>query len=147
MNINDPNAFKNAGQTSQKGAEQKGSRPIPPSSPLGMGNARKAKNVYAYAVSHKEEVMTYFLLTLGLLLLLFFHNLLGGLIIGMVAGYFFASEIVYYIGNLGQVIRGREPLSYVILTALLLGLFIAAPGIFIGALIVAAFKQVIGGNA
>ena len=90
-------------------------------------------------------IATGVLLAIGLLFLLFFNNLLGGLIIGMVAGYYFASEIVYYIRSIGQIMGGQNQLHYVILTAILLGLFIAAPGIFIGALIVASFKQVFCG--
>jgi hypothetical protein len=72
--------------------------------------------------------------------------MLGGLLIGMVAGYYFSSEIIYYIRNIGQIIGGQDQLRYVVLTALLLGLFIAAPGIFIGAAIVATFKQVMFGS-
>jgi hypothetical protein len=106
---------------------------------------KKVDELYDYARSNKEQTITYILLALGLLFLLFFNNLLGGLIIGMVAGYYFAAEIVYYIRNIGQIIGGQDQLRYVVLTALLLGLFIAAPGIFIGAAIVAAFKQVMAG--
>lgn len=106
---------------------------------------KKVENFYDYATSNKEQTVTYILLVLGLLFLLFFNNLLGGLIIGMVAGYYFAAEIVYYIRNMGQIVGGHDHLRYVVLTALLLGLFIAAPGIFIGAAIVAAFKQVLAG--
>lgn len=107
-------------------------------------DSKKVDEIYHYAKSNKEQTVAYVLLALGLLILLFFDNLLGGLIIGMVAGYYFAEEIVYYIRNLGQIIGGQDQLRYVVLTALLLGLFIAAPGIFIGAAIVATFKQVFG---
>ena len=104
---------------------------------------RKGEDLFAYAKSNKEQTLAYVLLGLGLLFLLFFNNLLGGLIIGMVAGYYFDAEIVYYIRNIGQIIGGQDQLRYVVLTSILLGLFIAAPGIFIGALIVATFKQVL----
>jgi hypothetical protein len=90
-------------------------------------------------------MIVYILLALGLLILLFVNNLLGGLMIGMVSGYYFAEEIVYYVRNLGQIVKGQDHLRYVISAAVLLGLFIAAPGIFIGAIIVATFKQVMAG--
>ena len=98
--------------------------------------------IFSLAASHKEQTIIYLLLAAGLLILFFFNNLLGGLIIGGVTGFYFASEIICYLRNLGQIVRGNDQLRYVILTALLLGLFIEAPGIFIGALIVALFKQV-----
>jgi hypothetical protein len=100
---------------------------------------------YNYMASNREQTITYVLLILGLILILFANGLLGGLIIGMVAGYYFAPEIIYYIRNLGQIIGGRDQLRYIVLAALALGLFIAAPGIFIGAIIVATFKQVMAG--
>ena len=105
----------------------------------------KKKDFFTYATSNKEQSIAYILLILGLLLLLFFNTLLGGLIIGMVAGYFFSADIIYYLRNLNLVFGRQNHLRYVVLTALLLGLFIAAPGIFIGAIIVATFKQVMAG--
>lgn len=110
-----------------------------------MGGTNSTGNFYLYAASNKEQIITYIVLILGLLILLFVNNLLGGLMIGMVTGYYFSSEIIYYIRNLSQIAGGQKQLRYVVLTALLLGLFIAAPGIFIGAAIVAAFKQVMAG--
>ncbi|WP_068468563.1 hypothetical protein [Candidatus Protochlamydia phocaeensis] len=108
-------------------------------------DSKKFDDLYQYARNNKEHTITYILLILGLLLL-FFDNLLGGLILGMVAGYHFAYEIIYYLRNIGQVFTGQDQLRYVVLTGLLLGLFIAAPGIFVGAIIVAAFKQVMQGK-
>ena len=109
-------------------------------------DSNKVDDIYDYAKTNKEQTIAYILLVLGLLFLLFFNNMLGGLLIGMVAGYYFSSEIFYYIRNIGQIIGGQDQLRYVVLTALLLGLFIAAPGIFIGAAIVAIFKQVMFGS-
>jgi hypothetical protein len=123
-------------QTQEKGNKESGKR----------DDSNKVRDIYTLAASNKEQTIAYILLILGLLLLLFFNNLLGGLIIGMVAGYYFAPEIIHYIRNLNEVTKGQEdPIRYIVLAALLLGLFIAAPGIFIGALIVATFKQVMAG--
>lgn len=106
-------------------------------------DSKTTKDFFKYAQMNKDQTITYLLLILGLIFLLFFNNLLGGLIIGMVAGYYFAEDIVDYLRNLGKIIGGQEKIHYVVLTALLLGLFIAAPGIFIGAIVVAAFKQIL----
>lgn len=106
---------------------------------------KKIDELYSYATSNKEQTIAYILLALGLILLLIFNSLFGGLLIGMVAGYYFAPEIIHYIRNFGQIMGGEDHLRYVILTALLIGFFITSPGIFIGAIIVAIFKQVIQG--
>ena len=140
MNTNDPKSSKDPNHLSNNQPEKKAN------AQQNNGEFSKKKDeLFAYAKSNKEQTIAYILLVFGLLFLLFFNNLLGGLIIGMVAGYYFAAEIVYYIRNMGQILGGQNQLRYVILTALLLGLFIAAPGIFIGALIVASFKQVFYG--
>lgn len=97
------------------------------------------------AAYSKEQAIVYVLLLVGLILL-FFIPLLGSLIIGMVVGYYFASEIIYYLRNLDKLGAGREQrLRYIILATLVLAIFIAAPGFFIGAVVVAAFRQVLRG--
>lgn len=116
----------------------------------GESNADKAAgdqccNISSYVASNQEKLATYILLILGLLILLFVSNLFGGLIIGMVAGYYFASEIICYLRNLSQIVENPNQLRYIVLAGVLLGFFIAAPGIFIGAVVVAAFKQVLAG--
>lgn len=104
------------------------------------------EGILGYATNNKEQIATYALLVVGLIILVF-NNLIGGLIIGMVAGYYFSGEIVYFLQHLKNFFDGQDHLRYLSLTALLLGLFIAAPGIFIGAAIVAAFKQLFLGKS
>lgn len=99
---------------------------------------------YDFASSNKEQTIAIILLALGLLLLLLFDHLLGALMIGMVAGYYFAPEILYYLKNIGQIVSGHDQFRYIVLTAVLLSFFILAPGIFIGAIIVALFTQAMG---
>lgn len=110
------------------------------------GAFEEVKNTefFRYASTNKEQTLTYILLALGIILL-FADNLylLGGLLIGGIAGYHFAPEIIYYLKNMGQIFAGQNRLRYIVLTVLLLGLFIAAPGIFVGAAVVAAFTQVL----
>ena len=101
--------------------------------------------MYQYMTTHREQVIAYILSILGLLLMLFANRLLGGIIIGMVTGYYFAPEIIYYLRNLSQITGHLDQLRCIVLAALALGLFIAAPGIFIGAIAVASFKQVMSG--
>lgn len=105
----------------------------------------KESEAYHYAVSNKEQTVTYILLALGILLL-FFNPLFGEIIVGLVAGYHFAPQIVYYLRNLSQIFEGQDQLRYIVLTGTLIALFITAPGIFIGAVIAALFKQFIFSN-
>jgi hypothetical protein len=103
------------------------------------------EDLYHYAKSNKEQTITYILLVLGLLAMLLFDTLFGGLIIGMVAGYYFSHEIINYLRNFNQIFSEGNRLRSVVLAALLLAFFVAAPGVFIGAGIVALFKQVVQG--
>ncbi len=107
--------------------------------------SNRTDDFYHYVKSNKQQTITYILLALGLLSLLIFDPLFGGLVIGMVAGYYFASEIVHYFRNFNQIFSGNNRIRSVVLGALLLGFFIAAPGIFIGAAIVALFRHVVQG--
>src|SRR5262249_11880001 len=96
--------------------------------------------------TYREQLIVYLLLFIGLLLTFFGNILVGGLLIGMVAGYYFSGPIIYFVRNLNQIFKGQDQIHYLILAVLAIGLFLDAPGIFIGALVVAAFKHVISGN-
>lgn len=101
----------------------------------------KDSEFYNYASSNREQTVSYVLLALGIIFL-FINSFLGGLIVGAVAGYHFSKQIVYYLRNLNNIFEGHEQINYIILTGTLLALFIAAPGIFIGAVLVAIFKEI-----
>lgn len=107
-----------------------------------LRNARGANtsDYYDYSKHTKEQVITYSLLIIGFLLL-FVNTIIGGLLIGAVAGYYFTQDIVYYLRNITTILKGHDHLRYVTLTVLLIGLLLTSPGIFVGAAIVAAFKQ------
>lgn len=109
-------------------------------------NSKQVDDMYRYAVSNKEKTTTYILLVLGLLILLFINDVLGGLIIGLVAGYYFSNEIVAYIRGLPQFFEGQDQVRYAVLGALIIGLLIEAPGILIGAAVIAAFRYIINRN-
>ncbi|MDP1880567.1 MAG: hypothetical protein Q8K60_06480 [Parachlamydiaceae bacterium] len=100
-----------------------------------------ALNDYTNYTVH--QIITYILLVLGLILFIF-NNLIGGLIIGIVVGYYYSNDIIVYLRNFRYLTS--DHLRFVTLIFLLIALFIAAPGIFVGAAIVAAFRQVIEGN-
>lgn len=111
-----------------------------------ISDSIKSNDFAIYVKQNKEAVATYALLLIGMLLLVFDAFLLGSLIIGLVAGYHFSYEIVFYLRNLTQIFVGQEQVRYIVLTAVIVALFIAIPGIFIGALVAAVLRQVILGN-
>jgi hypothetical protein len=137
----------NANRTEEerKEAEREAAQNKNRQSPNRGNTTFKQEDFLKYATSNKEHMIAYGILILGLFILLFFHSLLGGLIIGGVAGYYFSSEIVSYLRNCTQVGMGKDQVRFFILAALFLGFLIAAPGIFIGAVIVAIFTQVLTG--
>lgn len=100
----------------------------------------KDSEFYSYASSNKEQTISYILLALGIILL-FINTFVGGLIVGMVAGYHFSKQVVYYLRNLNKIFEGHDQLRYIVLSGVLFALLIAAPGVFVGAAIVAIFKE------
>lgn len=130
MNPNDPNLSDD---------------PLKPKSEKIRGSIGEGDFV-EYMKNNKEAAVTYALLLIGILLLIFDAFLLGSLIIGLVAGYHFAHEIVFYLRNLTHVFAGQDQVRYLVLTAVIVALFIAIPGIFIGAVVAAVFRQVILNN-
>lgn len=104
--------------------------------------SKKVDDIYLYAKNNKEETLTYVFLAVGLLLMLFnYKSTLGELIVGLVAGYHFAAQIMPYLRRIGYLFSGPEQLRNIVLTALLIGLFISAPGIVIGALVATGCKE------
>ena len=96
--------------------------------------------------SQSEQYIAFALLVIGLLLMLFFHPLIGGLLVGLVVGYFFAHEIIFYLRNLKKITEGHNQVQNIILAGVLLAILIAAPGIVLGAIVVAVFKYVLSGQ-
>lgn len=112
----------------------------------GTKNSGKESNLFLNIPSNIEQIVVYVLLIISLFIILFFSSLIGGLILGIVAGYYFASEIVYYLRHLTEIPKSVDQFRFLVLIAVLLGLFIALPGLFIGAVVIATFKQVITGT-
>lgn len=101
------------------------------------------KKMCDYISKNKSQSLIYAFLALGFFLFLFSEPWFGGLILGSVIGYYFSSDIVFYLRNLGHIFSGEEKMRHAILAVLIISLIIAAPGIFIGAIVVAALRQVI----
>lgn len=92
----------------------------------------KQEGLYTYAKSNTRDTIAYILLVIGLILL-FFAPFWGGLLIGVVIGLYFANEILSVLTNINDFIDRQGLVKSLILAALALAFFIAAPAIFIGA--------------
>lgn len=124
---------------SKKGNEPK----VPPGDPNSEErNPNKLDRLYGHGMPTQEQIIVYIILVIGLVAV-FINQLVGGLIIGAVVGYHFSSDIIYFLRNVGKLFNNYDPLSYIIIAALLIGLFVEAPGFFIGAIILAGIRHIL----
>lgn len=92
--------------------------------------------------SVNSATVIYVLLALGLILLLAWP-FVGQAIIGLVAGYLFAEEIIAYTWTVKYAIEHDEVTRGVVLGVLIIAFFIEAPFIIIGAAVAIAIKRLI----
>ena len=100
----------------------------------------KMTNYWEYVKSNKEEVLVYLLLIIGILSL-FFNPYFGELILGILTGLYFYSELVYLIQNARDMYRDKGRIRYIILMGLTLSLLIFLPVYVITTIVVAAIRQ------
>ncbi|MBA2368505.1 MAG: hypothetical protein H0V82_05715 [Candidatus Protochlamydia sp.] len=136
---------ENKGKTDQKDKDYHQKESVEEKVRETLRNFRKSKKVddiYVYAKDNKEQTITYTLLVVGLLLMLLaYPSIFGQLIVGLVAGYHYANAIMSYLRRIGYLFSGPEQLTNIVLTALVIALFISAPGIVIGALVAVGCKE------
>lgn len=100
---------------------------------------KKVEEFYDFAKGNKRDTFAYVLLAIGLLVALL-HPFVGGFMIGFVTGLYYSDELYQFIQNArssSEVYQAR----YVVLMGTLLGLLILAPGLVIGATLIAAIKH------
>jgi ABC-type multidrug transport system fused ATPase/permease subunit len=100
----------------------------------------KIESFYDYAKQNKWDTTAYVVLLLGLILM-FFIPFIGSLLVGLIAGLYFSKEIVYAAKNAKQLIYEAGNVRSLVFLGTALAFLIAAPGIFIGAAIVASIKE------
>lgn len=108
--------------------------------------SKQVNDLYRYARTNKEQMLTYILLAIGVILL-FTHTPIGGLLIGLVTGYFFSDEIVFFGKNIRQFFESQDYLRYLVMIVAGLALLVEAPGIIIGVIVAAAFTYIIGSRS
>lgn len=102
-------------------------------------------SLLTYFRVHIRETITYVLLVLGIVLL-FFDQLYGGILVGLVAGIFFGDEIVNFIKSWSTTTESRKVARNLIIAGVTIAFFISAPAIFLGAAIAIAVKQLFIGT-
>lgn len=102
----------------------------------------KLDNIVSYATANTRDTISYVLLIIGIVLL-FFHPFYGGLLIGLIAGFYFSSEILAVIRNFNDFVDEQGIVKSLIGAGLLLGLLISNPAIFIGIALAVAIRQIL----
>lgn len=102
----------------------------------------KLDDLYGYARNNTRDTIAYILMIIGIVLLLF-HPFYGGLLIGLLGGFYFANEIVSIFQRASHLIDEYGMVRSLMAGGVLVGLFICAPAIFIGIAIAVALKQVV----
>lgn len=105
-------------------------------------DSKKVDEMYNYARENTMDTIAYVFLILGIILL-FVNPLLGGFIVGVIAGIYFSQQIYDFIQSTRQIFEREERTRYIILAGVLISLLLAAPGFFVGAILAVAVKQII----
>jgi hypothetical protein len=99
----------------------------------------KIDHIIKYAQSNTQDTIAFALLLLGILWSLF-HGFYGGVLVGLVAGFYFSREILELIKSYNDFVKEQGTPRTLILGGTLLALFIAAPGFFVGLAIMVGLK-------
>lgn len=100
-----------------------------------LDKLKKNKNLEGaieYAQSHKSDTIAYALLGVGILWLLF-QPFYGGLLIGLVAGFYFSKSLSHFARHLPNCVEQYGLSKCVVMGVTFLALLLLAPGILIGA--------------
>lgn len=102
----------------------------------------KLESLVSYATANTRDTVSYVILILGIILL-FFHSFYGGALIGLVAGFYFSSEIIALIKHGNALVEEQGVVKSLIAGGVLLAFFICSYPIFIGAALAVAIRQIL----
>lgn len=105
-------------------------------------NNDKFEEIYGYATNNTRDTIAYVLMIIGIVLMLF-HPFYGGILIGLLGGFYYANELMRLVQNASHIIDEQGMVRSLIAGGVFVGLFISAPAIFIGMAIAVALKQII----
>lgn len=108
----------------------------------GLKKPENIDQLYNLAKSNTWDTAALGVLFVGIILSTF-STFYGGLLVGLVAGFYFAEDTIRWAKNVQDYVEKEGVIRVLILGGLALGLFISAPGIFIGAAAAIGLKLVI----
>lgn len=108
--------------------------PAPEKKPVGQDD------LMLYLKTHTREAVSYVLIVLGIIMM-FFDQMYGGLLVGIIAGIYFGEEIVAYLKSINTDLKAPDLARRLILAGLAIAFLIAAPSIFLGAAIAIVIQQ------
>jgi len=100
------------------------------------------EGLFEYAQAHTADTIAYLLMIAGIIWILF-QNFYGGVLVGLVAGYYFHREVIQLVKSFEQFIEEQGLARSLIMGGTLFALFIMAPGIFVGAAIMIGLMLII----
>ncbi len=104
------------------------------------------QKVYTFAKTNTRDTLAYVALFIGIILL-FFQAFWGGLIIGAVAGFYFADTVIHWLRNFNEYLETEGVVKVIILTGVAIGFFIGAPAYCLGAVAAIGIKFLLFGEA
>src|ERR1700733_6065824 len=101
----------------------------------------KVEEIYNYATNNIRDTIAYVLMATGLILMFFEPPWYGSTLVGVIFGLYFGPDIYSFIKNNQKFMDSQGTVRTLILGGLILGFFIAAPFIFIGAAVAVVLRQ------
>jgi hypothetical protein len=99
-------------------------------------------NLYSFARTNTADTIAYVILFIGLILWIF-QYFFGGLLIGIVGGFYFGDTLIAWARNLREYVETESVIRSLILIGIILGLVIGAPSIFIGAVAAIGIRYIV----
>ncbi len=92
--------------------------------------------------SSTRDSIAYVILIIGIILL-FFHHIYGGLLIGLITGFYFSSELLAFLQAINHLIDEQGIVRSLVAGALFLSLLISAPAIILGMIAAVGIRQIL----
>lgn len=102
-------------------------------------SSEKLPGLFNFARTNTKDAIAYIIMIVGIILL-FFERFSGELLIGVVFGLYYSTEIQSLFRNFNEFIEEQGVVRGIILGVTTIALFISAPGIFIGAILAVIIK-------
>lgn len=95
-----------------------------------------------YAKTNTADTIAYVLMILGVVLV-FPLPMYGGILVGIVAGLYFADDVVRWATSLNSIIEEQGMVRSVMLLGVVIAFFVSIPWIFIGGALAVGIKQIL----